>query len=80
MSLGKRKINGDEAKAEEDVKAEVFVGSKKYERSIKLDYLKNEKEEQLKHVSYTGTSKFPLQRFLEWFGVAPASDPKSAVD
>lgn len=80
MSLGKRKINAEEVKQEEDVKTEVFVGSKKYDQAIKLNYLKNEREESLKHVSYTGTSRFPLQAFLEWFGVAPASDPKSAGD
>lgn len=80
MLGGKRKINGEETKQQGEVKTEVHVGSKRYERSIKLDYLKNDKEEQLKHVSHTGKSNFQLQAFLEWFGVAPESNSKSAAN
>jgi hypothetical protein len=78
--LGKRKNYGNDGEAKEQVEKTSDVGLKKYERAIKLDYLKNDKEESLKHVSYTGTSRFPLQEFLKWFGVAPESHPKSVED
>lgn len=78
----KRKNYGDETKEGEGGKEEVFVGSKKHQPPsfIKLDYLKNDKEDELKHMSSTGTSNFPLQAFLDWFFGHPPSDSRSAGD